>query len=211
MRPVTATCILASAAMLATACSAAGTAGGSGSTSPAPAPTSASAAASSPAASQSGAATSLDPCQLVTSSEASALAGTSYGPGTEETSGGGKQCVYGSQTMNVFMVILGQAASPAAAQSQWSQEKSKALAAIQQKVPSGMGMSVHTSAVPGLGDRAETANGSLTVGGQKISFSEIYLLKGATFLAFGDLQLGNRAPSTSAMESEARTALGRVP
>jgi hypothetical protein len=56
-----------------------------------------------------------------------------------------------------------------------------------------------------------TASGSASVAGHKIGLSEIYLLKGATFLAFQDLLLGHNPPSSAAMQAEARTALGRVP
>jgi hypothetical protein len=41
--------------------------------------------------------------------------------------------------------------------------------------------------------------------------SAIYLLKGATFLSFSDLVLGAQGPSASAMQTEAATALSRVP
>ena len=59
------------------------------------------------------------PASWSPSSEASALAGTTFGPGKEEASGtNGKRCVYGSQTTNVFMVIVGQAATTADADAQ---------------------------------------------------------------------------------------------
>src|SRR5690348_10178293 len=54
-------------------------------------------------------ATSLDPCQIVTSAEASALAGANFTTGIEQTTdGGGRICVYGYQTQNVFMVLVAQ-------------------------------------------------------------------------------------------------------
>ena len=54
-------------------------------------------------------------------------------------------------------------------------------------------------------------SGSTSAAGQSIALSGIYLLKGVTFLAFQDVLLGHTAPGESAMESEARTALSRVP
>lgn len=167
---------------------------------------------SSAAATQAGAATSLDPCQLVTSSEASALAGTTFGPGKEETSGqNGKRCVYGSQTMNVFTVEVGQDPSPSAAQADWSTERARAQRLLTRKLPAGISLSMNAKDVSGLGDRAAVATGSASAAGQMISFSGIYLLKGSTFLGFQNLLLGHAAPSAAAMEAEAQKALARVP
>ena len=211
MRPTAATFLITSSVLLLTACGASATPGGALQSTGAAAATPAASAAGSASAAPSGPATSLDPCQLVTGSEASSLAGDSYGPGREESSGGGRQCVYGYQTMNVFTVEVGQAHDAATAQQQWSQAQAQAQALIKSKVPAGVRVSVHTSQVTGLADRAETLYGSTTIAGQTIGFSGIYLLKGATFLAFQDLLLGHAPPSTAALQSEAQTALGRVP
>lgn len=194
-------------------------AAGTAAASVAAASTAASAAASpggssaAPAASGSDVATSLDPCQLVTSAEASALAGTTFGPGKEEPSGDGKGklCVYGAQTTNVFMVLAGQDASPAAAQADWSNEEAQVKTALTKQVPSGVKLTEQTQDVSGLGDRAATVSGSASLSGQTIGESAIYLLKGATFVSFSDLVLGHPAPTASALEGQARTTLGRVP
>jgi Protein of unknown function (DUF3558) len=130
-----------SSALLLTACSSPVTtssssdaAGSAATPSSAPATT----APSSAPASQSGVATSLDPCQLVTSSEASALAGTTFRTGKEESSGqNGKECVYGSQTTNVFTVEVGQDPNPAAAQADWSKERARAQRLLTKKLPPG--------------------------------------------------------------------------
>ncbi len=72
---------------------------------------------------QSAAPTAVDPCQLVTASEASTIAGASFAAGKEETtSGGAKTCVYGAGTLNVFTVIVTQATDAATAQSDWATE-----------------------------------------------------------------------------------------
>jgi len=178
-------------------------------TSAAATPAASSAAALSPSAEPT---TALDPCQLVTSAEASALAGTTFGPGKEEPSGtSGKRCVYGSQTLNVFTVIVGQAATVADADAQWSSAQSEAQAAISKQLPSGVGVSVHTDNLPGIADKAAMASGSAAISGQTINEIAIYLLKGTTFLTFSDLVLNKNAPSEAAMKAEARTALSRVP
>lgn len=209
MRRTAAALAVPLSALLLTACgSSASTSTSSGSSSAAAAQPAASAAASP---SQSAAATSLDPCQLVTSSEASSLAGTTFGPGQEESTNGGKRCVYGSQTTNVFTVEVAQAQDSATAQADWSQEQSQAQNLAEQKLPAGVSMSLSTQNVTGLGDRAATAYASTSMAGQKIGISGIYLLKGATFLAFQDLLLGHNPPSSAALQAEARTALARVP
>ncbi|PZS38265.1 MAG: hypothetical protein DLM62_14680 [Pseudonocardiales bacterium] len=215
MRRTAATFTVIASALLLAACSSPATTASSQPASPvatqASAPTSA-AAQSSAAATQPGVATSLNPCQLVTSSEASSLAGTTYGPGLEERSGkDGKRCVYGSQTTNVFTVEVGQAKNPATAQADWSKEQARAQALVNKKLPAGISLSFKTRNVPGLGDRAATVSGSTSAAGQSIALSGIYLRKSATFLAFQDVLLGHAAPSTGALEAEARTALARVP
>ncbi len=216
MRPTAATLTITASALLLAACSSPATTAPSQTASPAAtqasSPSSADAGASSAAATQSAVATSLDPCQLVTSSEASSLAGTTFGPGQQESSGkNGKRCVYGSQTTNVFTVEVGQDADPAAARADWSAEQARAQALIDKKLPAGISLSAHTTDVPGLADRAAVASGSASAAGQTLGLSGIYLLKGATFLAFQDVLLGHAAPSAAAMEAEARTALSRVP
>jgi hypothetical protein len=211
------------AALGVTACGGSGPAGGgSGGGSAAPvaaaasaaaSPSSSAAAASSPAApSQPGVATPLDPCQLVTSSEASALAGTAFGPGREEkTSSGGRMCVYGYQTTNVFTVEVGQDKSAADARAQWSMQEAKARALLRTKVPAGISVHVQTADVPGLADRAATVYSRNEFAGHSFGISGIYLLKGGTVVAFQDLLLGGAPPSTSALKSQARTTLSRVP
>jgi hypothetical protein len=212
MRRTAAAFAVTASALLLTACSSSAKVSTSqDSTSPATAqPTASTASAAAP--SQSGAATSLDPCQLVTSSEASSLAGTSYGVGKEETNGSGEKiCVYGYQTTNVFTVEVAQAQDAGTAQADWAQQQAQAQAAVQQKLPAGINISLNTSKVSGLGDRAATANGTTSVAGQTLGLSGIYLLKGITFLAFQDVVLGHAAPSSADMQAEAKTALARVP
>ncbi len=216
MRPTAATLTIVASGLLLAACSSPATTASAKPAGPASAHASSAsspaAAASSAAATQSAAPTSLDPCQLVTSAEASSLAGTTFGAGREESSGkDGKRCVYGSQTTNVFMVEVGQGADPAAAQADWSAEQARAQDLISKKLPAGISLSAHTTDVSGLADRAAFASGSASAAGQTIGLSGIYLLKGATFLAFQDVLLGHPAPGEAPMESEARTALSRVP
>ena len=49
--------------------------------------------------------TAVDPCDLITSTEASQLAGTTFGDGTSSTTATNvRECIYGSQTVDVFTV-----------------------------------------------------------------------------------------------------------
>jgi hypothetical protein len=202
--------------LLAAACNAAATQSPSPeSSTPAASPTGSATveATASSAPEQSGVPTSLDPCQLVTASEASALAGASFTTNKEDTtSGGAKICVYGGQTLNVFQVLVAQAPDAATAQSQWTQLQAQAEDALKNGAPSGTNVSLNVTDVTVAGaDKAAVATASATISGTTISISAIYVLKGATFFSFSDLVVGNAAPSSSALEAQAQTTLGRIP
>ena len=158
--------------------------------------------------------TTTDPCQVVTQSEASQLAGTSYGAGKEDTTAGGsKICWYGWQTLNVFQVLVATAPSATAAQAEWDQEKSQVQTQLQKAstVP-GLTVTINISetTVPGA-DRAAVGTVNSSYHGHTISVTAIYLLKGAIFLAIVDLVVDHPAPTGTAMQSEGQTALGRLP
>ena len=171
-------------------------------------------ASASPSAQRSAVQTTTDPCQVVTQSEASQLAGTSYGAGTEDTTAGGsKICWYGAQTLNVFEVLVATAPSATAAKAEWDQEKSQVQTQLQKasSVP-GLTFTINISDTTLSGaDRAAVGTFSETYQGHTISASALYLLKGAIFLAIVDLVVDHPAPITTAMESEGQTALGRLP
>jgi hypothetical protein len=180
---------------------------------PTPAPT----GTATPSSQATAVATSLDPCQLVTSSEASSLTGATYASGAESTtSGGGKICVYGSQTTDVFEVLVAVAPDATTAEADWSQEESQVTSALQSGVAEAQsaGVSLNftindTSNVSGA-DMAAVGTFGTTISGVSIGGTAIYVLKGATFFAISDLEVGRTAPSTSAMEAQAQTTLGRI-
>lgn len=154
-----------------------------------------------------------DPCQVVTAAEAGALAGTAFGPGSEELTGAkgaGKRCTYGKQTTNVFFVQVGIAADAAGAQAQWTQAQAQVKAAVAALVP-GTQPALTTTDVPGLGDRAVVATLAESLGGQTIKGTTIVVLKGTSLLAFGDLATGGATPTSAAMQAQARTSLARMP
>src|ERR1039457_4982289 len=99
--------------------------------------------APAPATSTSATPTNLDPCQLVTQDEASSLAGATFGPGKEESTGGGKECVYGSQTTNVMDIIVAQAPDAATAQADYAQAQGDAQTTIASKLPRHLGEAQH--------------------------------------------------------------------
>ena len=145
--------------------------------------------------------TAIDPCALVTQSEASALTGASYGAGKEETDpGGSKRCIYGYQTKNVFEVIVVQAASVEQAQA----EKDKLRAEAEQQI----GGQVDMSRLSGIGDDAEWLHAGPIQG---ISVAGLYVVKGTVGFALVDVVAGTAAPSQAAMTGQATTVLGRLP
>ena len=148
--------------------------------------------------------TTLDPCQIVPASEASQLAGITYAAGVESTtSGNGKMCAYGGQTLNVFEVIVGQAPDVATAQA----GKAAAEAAINQQAGGGLSF----TELPTFADGAAYVLGSVTISGQTFNGSAFYALKGTVFFGFSDLALGHATPTLAAMEAEAQTILTRLP
>ncbi len=171
---------------------------------PTPPPPSSPPATSEP----TGVATSLDPCQLVTSQEASQLAGATFGAGQESTtSGNGKICTYGSQTLNVFNVVVGQAPDVATAQAEKAQAQAEFQAQAQKVAAAGL----KVTELPSFADGAVVMSGSFTIEGKTISASSIYALKGAVFFGFSDLVFGRSAPSSAALQAQAQTVLGRLP
>jgi hypothetical protein len=184
-----------------------------GSTAESPSPSASAPAQLTPSASAATTPVALDPCSIVTSAEASTLAGASFGAGREETTGGGgKTCVYGYQTLNVFTIVLAQASDPATAQAAYDQAKAQAQSQLSKGAPSGVKFTVNLedASISGA-DRASAATGTATLSGQTISISAVYVLKGAVFFSFSDLVLGHAAPALSAMEAQATTSAGRLP
>jgi hypothetical protein len=92
--------------------------------------------------------------------------GATFGAGQEEPSGtDGKRCVYGSETTNVFSVIVGQADTSADAEADYSQEEADAQSAITKQAPSGVKLNEQTQDVSGLAYPATVVNGSVNMGG----------------------------------------------
>jgi hypothetical protein len=149
----------------------------------------------------------LDPCMLLPASEASTLAGASYGPGVEDNSPGGlKRCVYGAQTMNVFTVELAQAADVNAAKAAKAQFLSDLKTNLAQLTSEGFVI----TEMPDFADGAVLATVSVTVDGVSYNGSAIGFLKGTIFFGFADFLAGGPAPDSTALQNEATTVIGRL-
>lgn len=171
-------------------------------TSPSPA-----AASPSPAASSGATAvpTSIDPCQLVTSEEASKLGGVSFGAGKESsTPGNDKMCTYTSLASSVasFSVSVLQAPDVATAQA----GKAQAEADLQ-KISSKLTV----TQLPNLADGAAVIEGSLSIGGHTENVASIFALKGTTAFGFGEVIFDHPAPTSAALQAQAQIVLGRLP
>ena len=163
-------------------------------------------ATSAPPTTQTAAATAPDPCQMVTSVEASALAGTALGPGKK--SNGGSDCTY-SSTKGLVSVQTARGTSAAEAQAYWAQEEAQVPKRLQQAT-NAPGLVVRFTPVSGFGDRAALASENASFQGMTFSVRGMYLLKGATFTGFEVMALNRPAPSTAAIEAQAKTVLGRM-
>lgn len=200
---------IAIAALALSACSAGSGGGGGNASNPPTAPS-----ASTSSAPASGGAVTDDPCMVVTAAEASALAGVTFGPGTEETTGTasepGKRCTYGAGTLNVFFVQLGKASSAASAAAEWDKVRAQVDAEIAEVAPPGLTIEKKATDVTGLADKATVVTGTATLSGQSFAATTIAVLKGASYLSFGDLTANAAAPTPEAMEAQAATSLTRI-
>jgi hypothetical protein len=151
-----------------------------------------------------GAANTFDPCQLVTQSEASAMAHSTFGPGKEEGNKIRHECVYGAQTPNVLSVIVLTGASNQDAQAEWNQLLSEAQSAA------GQSANLLTlTPDPGLTDRGEWVELNLSQIG--VDARGLAFLKGSVGVYMIDLVRGAAAPSRAAFTTEAQTVLTRLP
>jgi hypothetical protein len=166
--------------------------------------TPASSSSTPPSSSPQGQANNLDPCQLVTQSEASALAQASYGPGKLEGNSIRHECVYGAQTPNVLDIFVLQGASTSDAQAEWDQLLAEA------KQAAGQASNLITlTPQSGLADRAEWVElnlASVHIAGRGLAF-----LSGSIGVYMVDLVRDGAAPTRQAMTAEAQTVLGRLP
>jgi hypothetical protein len=160
--------------------------------------------AAAPSIEPTGVPTTLDPCQLVTASEASQLSGATFSAGTEGTTqGGGKTCVYGAQTSNVFTVIVAVAPDVATAKA------AEAEAVVLMAKAAGKGYK--PTELPNFADGAVYYVGDLKIGAATDHTGSMYVLKGTTFFGFGDLNSSGLALTGAGLQAQAQTILSRLP
>ena len=195
------------------ACSASGGSPSAGAASPGAvtaSPSTSASAISSSAATESAlptaVVTDIDPCQLVTADEASALTGAAYGQGKESTTKNHlKICTYGTQTLNIFTVEVLQAPDEATAQAGEDQAKK----ALKNQVGNVLSVQELPNFEDGVDAAVLTGNGAYQ--GQTISTISIVALKGTFFLGVANVALNQGTPSSDDMQAQARTALDRLP
>ena len=151
--------------------------------------------------------TSLDPCQVITSAEASQLTGASFGAGKETTlSGNSKMCIYGGNTHNVFEIIVAIApdvATAKAAEAQTEADAKKNAAQLQQ----GLNITKMPNFAPGTDAfMLEIKPNALGIQGRGLG-----VLRGTSYAYFDDLAMPGSVPSAAAMQAEAMTVLSRLP
>ncbi len=157
---------------------------------------------------QTGKTTSLNPCQLISSQEASTLTGVQFKTGLEGTlPGGGKTCSYNSTSQSVFQVEVVQAPDIATADA----AKAKFLTDLQAKMQQLSSQGINVTQLPNFADGALTVQTAITYNGETINGSAFAFRKGTIFIAFSDTVVGKPAPSSTIMQSEANMVLGRLP
>jgi hypothetical protein len=152
--------------------------------------------------------TSLDPCQMVTAQEASALAGVTFGAGSESTDQNTKICSYGQEGI-VLEVLLSVAPDAATAKSQEPAFKAELESGVAQ---AGI-VNPKLTELPNFQDGVDAAvvEGSASVAGKTLGGIALYALKGAVLLAISDVSIGGSVPTSEAMQAQAKVSLARLP
>ena len=154
--------------------------------------------------------TDLDPCQLVTSADASSFVGVTFGPGKESTTDSNvRMCTYTAGTANIFDV--GVAIAPDVATAKAAETALEKDLETQTNDLASLGLSV--TKLPGFAAGADAAilQGGITAAGQSIAARAIFVLRGTTFFEFGDIALGGNPPSEQATKDKAMELLAKVP
>ena len=155
--------------------------------------------------------TAIDPCQVITSAEASQLVGVTFGAGKEsETSGHVKMCTYAAPGPNLFSVEVGIA--PDAATAQAAEAAAEQDLKDQASKLANVGLKVDL--LPSFAPDTDAAmmQGSLSEGGISIAARAMYVLRNTTFFGFSDVAVGGgQPPSEQAMKDKATELLGKLP
>jgi hypothetical protein len=175
---------------------------------PAPSDTTASDAPSEPAL-PSAVATDIDPCQLITSADASSWVGVKFGAGKETTNENNiRSCTYAAPGPNIFFVAVGIAPDVDTAKAAEAAEE----ADLQSQANELGNMAIEK--IPNFADNTDAAimQGSVSAGGQKLGARAMYVLRGTTFFTFSDIAINNGTPPTEqAFKDKANELLAKLP
>ena len=173
------------------------------------APSSSAVATGSQSADATAVPTSVDPCQLVTAQEVSALTGATFsadaGQAATDTNNV-KTCSYGQEGVDVTVL-----ASRAPDEATAKKDEDDAKADLQKNAP---GLPIKVDDLPGFAPGADAVVVSLSMGGSASTYSgiAIYVLKGTDFFAITDIStLGFGGPTSAQVQDLAKVALGRLP
>ncbi len=152
--------------------------------------------------------TALDPCQLISSQEASALAGATYGAGAESSTPEGlKICTYGYQTAAPFTIDVFQAKSVDDAKA----AKAKFLSDLQANLAQLASQGLTVTDLPNFADGATVGHVNISTGQGTINGNAFGFLKGTVFFGFSVITENGTAPTDQAMQAMATTVLSRLP
>jgi Protein of unknown function (DUF3558) len=156
-------------------------------------------------------ATNIDPCQLITSDDASSWTGVKFGAGKENTTEGNvRTCNYDAAGPNLFFVAVGIAPDVATAKA----AEAAAEADLESQAESMANLNLTVDKLPGFADNTDAAvlQGGLSAAGQKIAARAMFVLRGTTFFSFSDTAVNSgEPPSEQAFKDKANELLAKLP
>ena len=150
--------------------------------------------------------TDIDPCQLITSEDASTFVGVKFGAGkATNTENNMKMCSYSGPGPNIFTVEVAVAPDVATAQAAEADAKAEL---------SSKGANLGVTPLPSFADNTDAAllQGSASSGGLSVGGRALMLLRGTTFVGFSDISAGGASPpSEQAFKDEGNAVLAKLP
>ena len=158
-------------------------------------------------------ATDIDPCQLITSADASQLVGVKFGAGkATETENNVKLCTYAAPGPNIFSVEVAVAPDVATAQAAEAAALQDLKDTASQQADLGLNVEVLPSFGPNGDADAAMLQGSKSAGGISLGARALYVLHNTTLFGFSDISLGGSSPpSEQAMKDKATEILATLP
>jgi hypothetical protein len=155
--------------------------------------------------------TDIDPCQLITADQASALVGVTFGPGKESDNGKNvKICSYAGPGPNIFMVEVAVAPDVATAKA----AEAAAQADLESSANQQADLGLTVTQLPNFAANTDAAMlaGEKSAGALSVAARAMMVLRNATFFAFSDVAVGGgKPPSEQAMKDKANEILATLP